>query len=50
MEEYVSVIDRNSQEGSFLRSVLAVHKSEFAAALQFIDKSRDLIDTDLTAM
>ncbi|CAN7988199.1 unnamed protein product [Ixodes pacificus] len=50
MEEYVTVIPRETTDSAFHQAVLAVHKENFQVAQQFIDKARDLIDTDLTAM
>ncbi|KAL3228149.1 hypothetical protein MRX96_004063 [Rhipicephalus microplus] len=50
MEEYVQVIPRDTTDSAFHQAVLAVHKENFPGAQQFIDKARDLIDTDLTAM
>ncbi|XP_064459506.1 serine/threonine-protein kinase mTOR-like [Ornithodoros turicata] len=50
MEEYVHVIPRDTTDSAFHQAVLAVHKESFQVAQQFIDKARDLIDTDLTAM
>lgn len=50
MEEYTLVIPRDSTDGAFYQGVLAVHRSQFHLAQQFIDKARDLLDTELTAM
>lgn len=50
MEEYICLINRNSLEGAFFRAVQAVHQDQFHLAQQCVDKARDLIDTELTAM
>ena len=43
MEQYVSCIPQDSQDGAFFRAVLAVHREHFAVAQQFIDSARDLV-------
>lgn len=43
MEQYVSCIPQDSQDGAFFRAVLAVHREQFAIAQQFIDSARDLV-------
>lgn len=50
MQEYVKCIPEETQDGSFYRAVLAVHHSDFEAAQRLIDDTRDLLDTELTAM
>uniref|UniRef100_F1KPT5 Serine/threonine-protein kinase TOR n=1 Tax=Ascaris suum TaxID=6253 RepID=F1KPT5_ASCSU len=50
MDSYVQQINENSQDGSFLRAVLAVRKEQFNDALAYIDKVRDMSDAELTAM
>ncbi|KAK6628142.1 hypothetical protein RUM43_001953 [Polyplax serrata] len=50
MEQYVSCIPQDSQDGAFFRAVLAVHREQFAIAQQFIDSARDLVDTELSAL
>lgn len=50
MEKYVNVIPQDTQDGSFYRAVLAIHKDQFKLAQDFIDITRDMIDTELTAM
>lgn len=44
------MIPQESQEGSFYRAILAIHKNQYEVAQNFIDKTRDLLDTELTAM
>nr|UIB01653.1 serine/threonine-protein kinase mTOR [Propylea japonica] len=50
MERYASMIPKDSQEGSFYRAILAIHKNQYEVAQNYIDKTRDLLDTELTAM
>ncbi|KAH1016334.1 serine/threonine-protein kinase Tor isoform X2 [Dendroctonus ponderosae] len=50
MERYVKVIPQNTQDGSFYRAILAIHKEQYKIAQDFIDRARDMIDTELTAM
>lgn len=50
MQEYVRCIPEDTQDGSFYRAVLAVHHGEFEIAQRLIDETRDLLDTELTAM
>uniref|UniRef100_UPI00358FB62C serine/threonine-protein kinase mTOR-like n=1 Tax=Myxine glutinosa TaxID=7769 RepID=UPI00358FB62C len=50
MEEYSCMIPRDTQDGAFYRAVLALHQDHFYLAQQCIDKARDILDTELTAM
>ncbi|XP_041480411.1 serine/threonine-protein kinase mTOR-like [Lytechinus variegatus] len=50
MEEYTCIIPRDTYDGAFYRAVLAVHQDHFGQAQQCIDKARDILDTELTAM
>lgn len=50
MQEYVQCMPEDTQDGSFYRAVLAVHHGEFETAQRLIDDTRDLLDTELTAM
>lgn len=50
MQEYVRCIPEDTQDGAFYRAVLAVHHGEFEIAQRLIDETRDLLDTELTAM
>jgi len=43
-------IPRTSYDGAFYRAVFAVHSEQYQMAQQCIDKSRDILDTELTAM
>ena len=50
MEEYTCMIPRDTYDGAFYRAVLALHDDQYPLAQQCIDKARDILDTDLTAM
>ncbi|XP_048250308.1 serine/threonine-protein kinase mTOR-like isoform X1 [Haliotis rufescens] len=50
MEEYMCLIPRTSYDGAFYRAIFALHSENFQLAQQCIDKARDILDTDLTAM
>ena len=50
MEESLSVIALDKVEGAFLRAIAFVQKKDFESASSMIEKSRTLIDKDLTAL
>ncbi|KAM4652055.1 serine/threonine-protein kinase mTOR [Discoglossus pictus] len=50
MEEYTCLIPRDTHDGAFYRAVLALHQDLFSLAQQCIDKARDMLDAELTAM
>uniref|UniRef100_A0A1B0GIX2 Serine/threonine-protein kinase TOR n=2 Tax=Lutzomyia longipalpis TaxID=7200 RepID=A0A1B0GIX2_LUTLO len=50
MHEYVSCIPEDTQDGAFYRAVLSVHYENYENAQRLIDQTRDLLDTELTAM
>ncbi|KAK3923760.1 Serine/threonine-protein kinase mTOR [Frankliniella fusca] len=50
MDRYVNCVPRDTQDGTFYRAVLAVHREQYDAAMQLIESARDLVDTELTAM
>lgn len=50
MADYVSVISENTQDGAMLRAVVAVHNDENMKAMGLIEKVREMIDSELTAM
>ncbi|XP_076451616.1 serine/threonine-protein kinase mTOR-like isoform X2 [Babylonia areolata] len=50
MEEYICYIPRTTYDGTFYRAVFALHMENFQQAQQCVDKARDIVDTDLTAM
>ncbi|XP_056399106.1 serine/threonine-protein kinase mTOR isoform X3 [Hyla sarda] len=50
MEEYTCLIPNDTHDGSFYRAVLALHQDLFSLAQECIDKARDMLDAELTAM
>lgn len=50
LDEYISVIRSDTPDGAFYRAVLAVHQDKHRDALLHIEKARDLLDTELTAL
>lgn len=50
MEDYVNFIPKETQDGAFFRSVLAIHREQYSQAQTLIDSARDLLDTELTAL
>jgi len=47
---YVTAMSEDTVEGSFFRATLEIHRDNFQQAQRFIDKTRDLIDPELTAL
>lgn len=50
MAEYVKCIPEDTQDGSFYRSVIAIHNGDYETGQKLIDQARLLLDTELTAM
>jgi FKBP12-rapamycin complex-associated protein len=50
MREYVRVLPTNDLEGAFYRAVLHIHRNNFVKAHHYIDITRHLLDTELTAL
>uniref|UniRef100_A0A182MSJ1 Serine/threonine-protein kinase TOR n=1 Tax=Anopheles culicifacies TaxID=139723 RepID=A0A182MSJ1_9DIPT len=50
MHRFVRCIPEDTQDGAFYRAVLAVHNEQYELAQSLIDSTRDLLDTELTAM
>ncbi|GFS18339.1 serine/threonine-protein kinase mTOR [Elysia marginata] len=50
VEQYTTFIPRTSHDAAFFRAVFALHSDNFTLAQQCIDKARDILDTELTAM
>ena len=50
MEQSVSLLPRDSQDGAFYRAVLSVHRQDWESAYHLIDLTRDMLDTELTAL
>ncbi|KAI8062483.1 armadillo-type protein [Gongronella butleri] len=50
MEEYIALLKTESPDRTFFRAILAIHRNHYAEARSFINKTRDLLDTELTAL
>ncbi|XP_035824600.1 serine/threonine-protein kinase mTOR isoform X2 [Aplysia californica] len=50
VEQYLCFIPRTSHDAAFFRAVFALHSENYQTAQQCIDKARDILDTELTAM
>ena len=50
MGQSVALLPRDSQDGAFYRAVLCVHSQDWEQAYQLIDVTRDMLDTELTAL
>ncbi|KAL5013660.1 hypothetical protein ScPMuIL_007930 [Solemya velum] len=50
MEEYMQFIPHTSLDGAFYRAVFELHTENFQQSQLCIDKARDILDTELTAM
>ncbi|KAF8309257.1 phosphatidylinositol 3-kinase [Clavulina sp. PMI_390] len=50
MDDYIAVMKTDSPDRAFYRAVLCVHRNQFPKAYQHINKARDLLDGELTAL
>ncbi|RKO90751.1 armadillo-type protein, partial [Blyttiomyces helicus] len=50
MDEYIAMMRQESPDSAFFRAILALHKNLYPQAALFIDKTRDLLDTELMAL
>jgi FKBP12-rapamycin complex-associated protein len=50
MDQYINVIKSDSVDGAFFRAILALHRNNFDMAKNLIEKTRDLLDAELTAL
>ncbi|CAO3650716.1 unnamed protein product [Cunninghamella blakesleeana] len=50
MEEYIALLKSEGPDRTFFRAILAIHRNRYAEAEKFINKTRDLLDTELTAL
>lgn len=50
MDDYIAAMHENSPDGAFFRAILALHRNQFGSSQQYIDKTRDLLDAELTAL
>lgn len=50
MDDYIAVMKQDSPDRPFYRAILSVHRNQFPKALQQINRARDLLDPELTAL
>ena len=50
MDMYVHVMKKETPDGSFFRSILAILRNKFDIGQRYIDSARELLDTELTAL
>ena len=50
MDDYIAVMKLDSPDRSFYRAILSVHRNQFNKALAQVNKARDLLDGELTAL
>jgi FKBP12-rapamycin complex-associated protein len=50
MDDYNMMMKSDSPDGVFFRAILAIHRNLFAQAEESIDKTRELLDTELKAL
>lgn len=50
LEKYTEHIKSDTTDSAYYKAVIAVHKERYQTTQRLIDKARDMIDTDLTAM
>ncbi len=50
MDDYNTMMKTDSPDGVFFRAILAIHRNLFTHAEQAIDKTRELLDTELKAL
>ncbi|KAF9509645.1 hypothetical protein BS47DRAFT_139059 [Hydnum rufescens UP504] len=50
MDEYIAVMKTDSPDRSFYRAILSVHRNQFNKAMMQINRARDLLDGELTAL
>ncbi|ORZ10331.1 phosphatidylinositol kinase Tor2 [Lobosporangium transversale] len=49
LDEYISAMQENSDR-AFFKAILALHRNQFQEAEKYIDKTRNMLDTELTAL
>ncbi|KAG0064947.1 phosphatidylinositol kinase- protein kinase tor1 [Linnemannia elongata] len=49
LDEYISAMQDNSDR-AFFKAILALHRNQFPEAEKYIDKTRNMLDTELTAL
>ncbi|KAF9190501.1 phosphatidylinositol kinase- protein kinase tor1 [Haplosporangium sp. Z 767] len=48
--DYISAIQEESPDGAFFKAILFLHRNEFSKAEEYIEQTRTLLDTELTAL
>ncbi|KAG0345157.1 phosphatidylinositol kinase- protein kinase tor1 [Podila humilis] len=49
LDDYISVMPNNSDR-AFFKAILALHRNQFPQAEEFIERTREMLDTELTAL
>lgn len=49
LDDYISVMPDNSDR-AFFKAILALHRNQFSQAEEFIERTREMLDTELTAL
>ncbi|KAI8892612.1 FAT domain-containing protein, partial [Globomyces pollinis-pini] len=50
MDDYISMMKEDSPDGAFFKAILSLHRNLFPQAAKYINRTRDLLDTELTAL
>ncbi|KAJ8330853.1 phosphatidylinositol kinase- protein kinase tor1 [Batrachochytrium dendrobatidis] len=50
MDEYVALMKQESPDSAFFRAIVAIHRNNFIEAQKLIEVTRELLDTELTAL
>ncbi|GAA93365.1 uncharacterized protein L969DRAFT_91224 [Mixia osmundae IAM 14324] len=50
MDDYISALKHDSADRSWFRAILNIHRNQFNKAQQHVNKTRDLLDTELTTL
>ncbi|CAI2178216.1 17365_t:CDS:10 [Funneliformis geosporum] len=50
MEDYIKNIKSDNYYRPFYQAIIALHKNQYSEAVRYIDETRDLLDTELTAL
>ena len=50
MDDYIAAMKGDSPDRSFFKAILSVHRNQFPKAVSHIQKARDLLDPEFTAL
>lgn len=50
MDSYINVLKSDSADKAWFKAILSVHRGQHSAAQRFINKTRDTLDAELTAL